>query len=71
MAFEYESGMSLASQRLSCRPDLALRGALTGLAIVEEVGVGRERHWRRVARLPCDLDDVRSFGDEERYGRVA
>jgi hypothetical protein len=32
------------------------------LELAEEVGVRGQRHRRRVASLPCDLDDVRSLG---------
>ena len=37
--------------------------ALGGVKLVEDVGVGVERHLRRVARLACDLDDVVALGD--------
>jgi hypothetical protein len=60
-----------ASGGLSCAPDLVLCQARFGACeLFEEMGVGREGHRWRVARLPCDLDDRGSFQEQERHEGV-
>jgi hypothetical protein len=52
--------------------DLLFGGeALAGLELVEDVGVGRERHRWGVSGLAGDVDDAAPFVNEQRDEAVA
>src|SRR6266508_2435213 len=65
--FRVQTGTG-ASQRLPRAPDLVLcRARLHTFELLEEMGIGREGHRRRVPRLPCDLDDRGALEEQERH----